>query len=142
MGQRRKTKEQTGYEMALLLWLGSQLSSFWSNFSTLGVLLTFFTLLFDFMKRRRKWSRYPPGPVSLPFIGTMLSIDYHNPHHSFKQVSADPHDEAPLTQPWVQVGGGCPGAIYLCTKLKDNALSKVQGKAHHCLRTDLVHTDK
>uniref|UniRef100_A0A8C6NF04 Uncharacterized protein n=1 Tax=Melopsittacus undulatus TaxID=13146 RepID=A0A8C6NF04_MELUD len=72
--------------MALFLWLGSQLSSCWSSFSILGVFLTVFTLLFDFMKRRRKWSRYPPGPVSLPFIGTMLCIDFHNPHHSFKQL--------------------------------------------------------
>uniref|UniRef100_A0A672TRN7 Cytochrome P450 family 2 subfamily D member 6/pseudo n=1 Tax=Strigops habroptila TaxID=2489341 RepID=A0A672TRN7_STRHB len=56
------------------------------NFSTLGVFLTVFTLFLDFMKRRRKWSRYPPGPVSLPFIGTMLYIDFQNPHHSFKQL--------------------------------------------------------
>uniref|UniRef100_A0A672TRP1 Cytochrome P450 family 2 subfamily D member 6/pseudo n=1 Tax=Strigops habroptila TaxID=2489341 RepID=A0A672TRP1_STRHB len=35
---------------------------------------------------QRKWSRYPPGPVSLPFIGTMLYIDFQNPHHSFKQL--------------------------------------------------------
>ncbi|XP_017683077.1 PREDICTED: cytochrome P450 2D14 [Lepidothrix coronata] len=72
--------------MALFLWLGSQLSSLWSNISVLGVFLTVFTLLLDFMKRRKKWSRYPPGPVSLPFIGTMLSVDFHNPAHSFKQL--------------------------------------------------------
>ncbi|XP_027578437.2 cytochrome P450 2D17 [Pipra filicauda] len=72
--------------MALFLWLGSQLSSLWSNISVLGVFLTVFTLLLDFMKRRKKWSHYPPGPVSLPFIGTMLSVDFHNPAHSFKQL--------------------------------------------------------
>uniref|UniRef100_A0A8D2QC37 Uncharacterized protein n=1 Tax=Zonotrichia albicollis TaxID=44394 RepID=A0A8D2QC37_ZONAL len=38
-------------------------------------------------RRRKKWSRYPPGPASLPFIGTMFSIDFHNPHRSFGQVS-------------------------------------------------------
>lgn len=83
--------------MSLLMWLGSQLSSCWSNISILVVFLTVFTLVLDFMKRRKKWSRYPPGPVSLPFIGTMLYINFHNPHFSFNQVSASPHDEAPLT---------------------------------------------
>ncbi|XP_076192751.1 cytochrome P450 2D6 isoform X2 [Aptenodytes patagonicus] len=72
--------------MALLLWLGSQLSSCWSNISILGVFLTVFTLLLDFMKRRKKWSCYPPGPVSLPFIGTMLYVDFRNPHLSFNQL--------------------------------------------------------
>ncbi|XP_074758697.1 cytochrome P450 2D6 [Athene noctua] len=72
--------------MALLLWLGAQLSSCWSNISVLGVFLTVFALLLDFMKRRKKWSHYPPGPVSLPFIGTMLYIDFCNPHLSFSQL--------------------------------------------------------
>ncbi|XP_027519975.1 cytochrome P450 2D17 [Corapipo altera] len=72
--------------MALFLWLGSQLSSLWSNISVLGIFLTVFTLLLDFMKRRKKWSHYPPGPVSLPFIGTMLSVDFHNPAYSFKKL--------------------------------------------------------
>uniref|UniRef100_A0A8C4VHW7 Uncharacterized protein n=1 Tax=Gopherus evgoodei TaxID=1825980 RepID=A0A8C4VHW7_9SAUR len=56
--------------------------------ATLGIALTVFALLFDFLKRRKSWSRYPPGPTSLPFIGTMLQIDFHNPHLSFTQVSA------------------------------------------------------
>lgn len=72
--------------MALLLWLGSQLSSLWSNISILGIFLTVFTLLLDFMKRRKTWSRYPPGPTSLPFVGTMFSVDFHKPHHSFRQL--------------------------------------------------------
>lgn len=104
MGEKRKTKEKTGYEMALLMWLGSQLSSGWSNISVLAVFLTVYTLLLDFMKRRKKWSRYPSGPVSLPFIGTMLSVDFHNPHLSFNQVSAGPPDEAPLMCPWAEEG--------------------------------------
>ncbi|KAM6303648.1 cytochrome P450 2D6 [Podargus strigoides] len=72
--------------MALLLWLGSQLASCWSNISVLGVFLTVFALVLDFMKRRKKWSRYPPGPVSLPFVGTMMSIDFCNPHLTFNQL--------------------------------------------------------
>lgn len=121
--------------MALLLWLGSQLSSCWSSISVLGVFLTVFTLLLDFMKRRKKWSHYPPGPVSLPFIGTMLYVDFRNPHLSFNQVSAGPRDEVPLTQPWTQEAWGHPGMICPCTKLKGNAFSKVQDEASHCLRT-------
>nr|XP_009663583.1 PREDICTED: cytochrome P450 2D14 [Struthio camelus australis] len=73
--------------MALLLWLGSQLSTCWNNISILGVFLTVFTLVLDFMKRRKKWSHYPPGPTSLPFIGTMLHINFRSPHLSFNQLS-------------------------------------------------------
>ncbi|OXB52257.1 UNVERIFIED_CONTAM: hypothetical protein H355_001466 [Colinus virginianus] len=70
--------------MTLLLWLSS-----WSNISVLGVFLTAFAILVDFMKRRKKWSRYPPGPVSLPFVGTMPFINYSDPHHSFEKIVAD-----------------------------------------------------
>ncbi|XP_062443057.1 cytochrome P450 2D17 [Rhea pennata] len=72
--------------MALLLWLGSQLSTCWNNISTLGIFLTVFTLLLDFMMRRKKWSHYPPGPTSLPFIGTMLHINFRSPHLSLNQL--------------------------------------------------------
>uniref|UniRef100_A0A674JJY2 Uncharacterized protein n=1 Tax=Terrapene triunguis TaxID=2587831 RepID=A0A674JJY2_9SAUR len=64
--------------------LGETHSCIWTQPYT----LTVFALLFDFLKRRKSWSRYPPGPTSLPFIGTMLQIDFHNPHRSFTQVSA------------------------------------------------------
>ncbi|XP_044839485.1 cytochrome P450 2D14-like isoform X2 [Mauremys mutica] len=73
--------------MELLLWLWSQLRSCRNNLPALGIALTVFALLFDFLKRRKSWSRYPPGPTSLPFIGTMLQIDFHNPHLSFTQLS-------------------------------------------------------
>ncbi|XP_072193255.1 cytochrome P450 2D6 [Excalfactoria chinensis] len=66
--------------MTLLLWLTS-----WSNISVLGIFLTVFTILVDFMKRRKKWSRYPPGPMSLPFVGTMPFVNYNNPHLSFEK---------------------------------------------------------
>ncbi|CAM4466007.1 cytochrome P450 2D14-like [Caretta caretta] len=73
--------------MELLLWLWSQLRSCGNNLPALGIALTVFALLFDFLKRRKRWSRYPPGPSSLPFLGTMLQIDFHNPHVSFTQLS-------------------------------------------------------
>ncbi|XP_008935817.1 PREDICTED: cytochrome P450 2D15, partial [Merops nubicus] len=72
--------------MSLLLWLGSQLSSCWNNISLLGVFLTVFVLLVDLMKRGRRWSRCPPGPPSLPFLGTMLHVDFRRPHRSFGQL--------------------------------------------------------
>uniref|UniRef100_A0A8D0C8T2 Cytochrome P450 n=1 Tax=Salvator merianae TaxID=96440 RepID=A0A8D0C8T2_SALMN len=58
----------------------------WKQFSVLGIFLMCFLLLCDFMKRRRSWNRYPPGPASFPFIGTMLQIDHNNPHLSFTQL--------------------------------------------------------
>ncbi|KAJ1173566.1 hypothetical protein NDU88_005397 [Pleurodeles waltl] len=44
----------------------------------LALFFTVFALLFDFMKRRRSWSRYPPGPTSLPFFGNILQVDFKN----------------------------------------------------------------
>ncbi|XP_061869506.1 cytochrome P450 2D17-like isoform X1 [Colius striatus] len=72
--------------MALLLWLGSQLAFCWSNISVLAIFLTVFTFLLDLMKRRRTSRLYPPGPVSLPFIGTILHVDFKNTPHSFRQL--------------------------------------------------------
>ncbi|XP_069087515.1 cytochrome P450 2D15-like isoform X2 [Pleurodeles waltl] len=42
----------------------------------LALFFTVFALFFDFMKRRRSWSRYPPGPTSLPFFGNILQADF------------------------------------------------------------------
>uniref|UniRef100_A0A8C4VF34 Cytochrome P450 n=1 Tax=Gopherus evgoodei TaxID=1825980 RepID=A0A8C4VF34_9SAUR len=55
---------------------------------TLGLSFAVFILLFDHMERRRRWKNYPPAPVSFPFVGNLLQIDFHNPHLSFTQVSA------------------------------------------------------
>nr|XP_028603689.1 transcription factor 20 isoform X6 [Podarcis muralis] len=73
--------------MDRLLSLPSLFTAVWNNPMLLGIFLVIFILAFDYMKRRKRWSRYPPGPVSLPFIGTILQIDFHNPHVSFTQLS-------------------------------------------------------
>ncbi|XP_066489192.1 cytochrome P450 2D14-like [Tiliqua scincoides] len=72
--------------MALFIWVSSLLTAIWNNLTLLGFSLIFFVFFFDFMKRRRSWN-HPPGPISLPFIGTMLHIDFNNPHRSFTQLS-------------------------------------------------------
>ncbi|XP_033018947.1 cytochrome P450 2D14-like [Lacerta agilis] len=73
--------------MVLFLSLFSLIMAIWDNFMLLGIFLLFFILSFDFMKRRRPWSHYPPGPRPLPFIGTILQIDVKNPHLSFMWLS-------------------------------------------------------
>ncbi|XP_078496980.1 cytochrome P450 2D6-like [Lissotriton helveticus] len=44
----------------------------------LALFFSVFVLLYDFMKRRRSWDRYPPGPTSLPFLGNILQADFKN----------------------------------------------------------------
>ncbi|XP_042323879.1 cytochrome P450 2D14-like [Sceloporus undulatus] len=73
--------------MDLLQWLSSIFISLWNNLTLLGISVIFSTLFLDFMKRRRCWSRYPPGPTSLPFIGTMLQIDLNRVHLSLTWLS-------------------------------------------------------
>ncbi|XP_030063528.1 cytochrome P450 2D15 isoform X2 [Microcaecilia unicolor] len=73
--------------MELLSVPWSLLSSCCNNVTLLGIFLTAFVLLFDFMKRRKTWTRYPPGPSSIPFLGSMLHVDFQQPHVSFTQLS-------------------------------------------------------
>uniref|UniRef100_A0A674IMK0 Cytochrome P450 2D15 n=1 Tax=Terrapene triunguis TaxID=2587831 RepID=A0A674IMK0_9SAUR len=65
--------------MELLSWLGSQLPSFWNSFTTLSLSFAVFILLFDHMKRRKRWNNYPPGPVSFPFVGNLLQVNFQCP---------------------------------------------------------------
>ncbi|XP_053112400.1 cytochrome P450 2D17 isoform X2 [Hemicordylus capensis] len=54
-------------------------------------------------KRRRNWSRYPPGPTSLPFIGTMLQVDFKKPHISFNQLNKKYGNIYSLQNCWTNV---------------------------------------
>ncbi|KAM7182450.1 cytochrome P450 2D15-like [Macrochelys suwanniensis] len=74
--------------MELLTWLGSQLPSFWNSFTTLGLSFAVFILLFDYMKRRKRWNNYPPGPVSFPFIGNLLQVNFQCPRVALTELSA------------------------------------------------------
>uniref|UniRef100_A0A674IUX2 Cytochrome P450 2D15 n=1 Tax=Terrapene triunguis TaxID=2587831 RepID=A0A674IUX2_9SAUR len=73
--------------MELLSWLGSQLPSFWNSFTTLSLSFAVFILLFDHMKRRKRWNNYPPGPVSFPFVGNLLQVNFQCPRLALTEVS-------------------------------------------------------
>ncbi|XP_069508839.1 cytochrome P450 2D15-like [Ambystoma mexicanum] len=58
----------------------------WSSPTLWCLFFAVFLLCLDFMKRRRRWPRYPPGPTSLPFLGNMLQVDFSNPVASFAKL--------------------------------------------------------
>ncbi|XP_078497346.1 cytochrome P450 2D15-like [Lissotriton helveticus] len=60
--------------------------SSYSSLSLLALFFAVFVLCFDFMKRRKKWRSYPPGPLSLPFLGNMLQVDFSDPAASFEKL--------------------------------------------------------
>ncbi|XP_069087567.1 cytochrome P450 2D15-like [Pleurodeles waltl] len=84
----------------------SLLSAPWSllpsgTFLTMLVLFfTVFALFYDFMKRRRSCSRYPPGPTSLPFLGNILQADFKNLPKYFAQVRKNYGDVFSLQFCW------------------------------------------
>ncbi|XP_053325042.1 cytochrome P450 2D15-like [Spea bombifrons] len=57
------------------------------NIIVLFIIFTSSLLLLDFMKRRKNWPRFPPGPTSIPFLGNMMDVDFKNPHISMSQLS-------------------------------------------------------
>ncbi|XP_069506389.1 cytochrome P450 2D15-like [Ambystoma mexicanum] len=70
---------------------------------TLALFFTVFVLLFDFMKRRRSWSGFPPGPPSMPFLGSMLQVDFQKLPDSFAQLRKKYGDVFSLQFCWTNV---------------------------------------
>uniref|UniRef100_A0A8C5Q9A6 Cytochrome P450 n=1 Tax=Leptobrachium leishanense TaxID=445787 RepID=A0A8C5Q9A6_9ANUR len=58
-----------------------------TNVFLLGILFIISLLLLDFIQRRKKWPRFPPGPPSMPFVGNILQIDFNKPHIELSKLS-------------------------------------------------------
>uniref|UniRef100_G1KCB7 Uncharacterized protein n=1 Tax=Anolis carolinensis TaxID=28377 RepID=G1KCB7_ANOCA len=73
---------------ASVSWLWTQVLTCWKNLTAMSICLIIFALalLLDYMKRRKKCGRCPPGPAPLPFIGNILWFNRKNPSESFRQV--------------------------------------------------------
>ncbi|XP_075178002.1 cytochrome P450 2D15-like isoform X2 [Anomaloglossus baeobatrachus] len=78
----------------------SYLLGFFSNVFSLGVILAISLLFLDFMKRRKRWDRYPPGPPSIPFVGNIFQVDFSNIHNNFRELTKQYGDVFSLQYFW------------------------------------------
>lgn len=59
----------------------------WDSLVSLALAGAIFLLLVDLMHRRPRWaSRYPPGPMPMPWLGNLLQVDFQNMLFSINQL--------------------------------------------------------
>ncbi|KAM4722835.1 uncharacterized protein WCC33_009006 [Rhinophrynus dorsalis] len=73
------------------------------NVLLLGTAFILCLLLLDFVMRRKKWPRFPPGPQSIPFLGNMLQVDFINPHTTMTKLSKTFGDVYSLQYFWKNI---------------------------------------
>ncbi|XP_005415232.1 PREDICTED: cytochrome P450 2D16-like [Chinchilla lanigera] len=71
---------------------------------SVAVAVAVFLLLVDLMHRRQRWAaRYPPGPVPVPGLGSLLQLDFHNLPYSFYKLRHRFGDVFSLQLAWTPV---------------------------------------
>uniref|UniRef100_H3AF76 Cytochrome P450 family 2 subfamily D member 6/pseudo n=1 Tax=Latimeria chalumnae TaxID=7897 RepID=H3AF76_LATCH len=73
------------------------------NLTLLALFCTVFLLIFDFIKRRKVWKSYPPGPWELPFVGSMFHVNLRSPHLSISKLRQTFGDVYSLQYAWRNV---------------------------------------
>ncbi|XP_043924129.1 cytochrome P450 2D15-like [Protopterus annectens] len=73
--------------MELLYLVPSSVSQLFYKAGVLVVFSIITAFIFDFMKRKKTWTRYPTGPSGVPFFGNLLQVDMSKPHRSFTKLS-------------------------------------------------------
>uniref|UniRef100_M3XLM1 Cytochrome P450 family 2 subfamily D member 6/pseudo n=1 Tax=Latimeria chalumnae TaxID=7897 RepID=M3XLM1_LATCH len=77
--------------------------NFHSSLTLLALFCTVFLLIFDFIKRRKVWKSYPPGPWELPFVGSMFHVNLRSPHLSISKLRQTFGDVYSLQYAWRNV---------------------------------------
>lgn len=70
---------------------------------TLGIIFILSLLLLDFVKRRKTWQNFPPGPPCIPFVGNMFQIDASCANNSYNKLSKKYGDVFSLQICWQNI---------------------------------------